>query len=355
MREGGRVQGMRPLRVNVADGWYHVSSRGLNRAALFCDDRDRVQRLELLGELPERFGVVVHAYVLMTNHDHSLVQTPRANLSAAMQWLNDSYAVWFNRRHGRLGPVFTRPYGAILIEGQGSWALEASRYLHLNPIRVKRLGLGKAERRQAWAGVASPPSAEQIAQRLRRLRAYRWSSYRAYAGYGSAPRWLTRAQLWGRVGEKGPAATAYRRWIEDGVREGVAEDFWQRLHAGVVLGSKAFAEGVRRVVKGNRREQPALRRLASPPSFEAVVAAMERARGEPWAAFRDRHGDPGRDLVLWLARHRCGLTLAALGAKAGGMDYLTVSKAVTRMEQRLHASRALRGLRANLEREMSNV
>ena len=81
----------RPLRIDVENGWYHVTSRGLNRQAIFADNGDRKHFLELLEEFSSRYRSAIHAYVLMDNHFHLIVQTPEANLSAAMQWLKTSY------------------------------------------------------------------------------------------------------------------------------------------------------------------------------------------------------------------------------------------------------------------------
>src|SRR5947207_1301833 len=91
----------RPLRINLKNGWYHVANRGNNRQAIYLDDRDRRHFLDLLTEMIERHSVEVHAYVLMSNHYHLLVRTPEANLSAAVQWLNVAYSIWWNRRHER--------------------------------------------------------------------------------------------------------------------------------------------------------------------------------------------------------------------------------------------------------------
>ncbi|HVM60546.1 MAG TPA: transposase, partial [Verrucomicrobiae bacterium] len=96
----------RPLRVDVPGGWYHVTARGNERRAIFRDDEDRRRFLERVAQVTERCGVIVHAYVLMDNHYHLLVETPQANLSAAMQWLGVSYTVGFNRRHRRVGHLF---------------------------------------------------------------------------------------------------------------------------------------------------------------------------------------------------------------------------------------------------------
>ena len=91
----------RPLRIELAGGKYHLTSRGNERRNVFRDDRDRTRFLELLGELPERFGTLLHAYTLMDNHYHLVIETPEPNLSRAGHWLNVSYSVWFNLRHGR--------------------------------------------------------------------------------------------------------------------------------------------------------------------------------------------------------------------------------------------------------------
>ena len=173
-------------------GWYHITTRGMGRCEIFLEDRDRKHFLELLEELVGRYGVIMHAYVLMDNHYHLLIETPAGNASRALQWLNVSYAVWHNRKHSNSGPLFQARYKSIPVEGQWSWALMCSVYLHLNPVRIKLLGLGKAERAREKAGVMPQgPEREVIERRLAELRGFRWSSYPTYAGYAVAPAWLT--------------------------------------------------------------------------------------------------------------------------------------------------------------------
>jgi REP element-mobilizing transposase RayT len=115
--------------------------------AIYRDDRDREQFLDRVAEMVELFQVQLHAYVLMPNHYHLLLELPEGNLSRALQWLNVSYSQWFNRRHQRSGHLLQGRFRSILID-PAEWALELSRYLHLNPIRVKRQGLGKQSREQ---------------------------------------------------------------------------------------------------------------------------------------------------------------------------------------------------------------
>lgn len=92
-----------PLRIQLVNGWYHLTARGNERREIHRDSRDYRHFLELSAQWPQRCRIVLAAYVLMPNHYHLLVRTPAANLSAAMQWLNVSYSVWFNRRHQRAG------------------------------------------------------------------------------------------------------------------------------------------------------------------------------------------------------------------------------------------------------------
>ena len=87
-----------------------------------------------------------------------------------MHWLQTSYSVWFNRRHGRVGPLFQGRYQARVVEAE-AWGLAASWYVHLNPARVGRLGLGKADRQAARLGAREPASAELVQERLQVLRA----------------------------------------------------------------------------------------------------------------------------------------------------------------------------------------
>ena len=201
----------------------------MERRVIFHDDSDRQHFLELLAELPERFGVLLHAYVLMPNHFHLLLETPEANLSRTGQWLNVSYSIWFNRRHRRSGHLFQGRFGAVIMEDD-AWFQEVGRYVHLNPVRIHRLGLDKGQREaSAKIGLAAAPSAELVAERLATLRNWKWSSYPAYAGYTDAPiRTVHRVQIrLSGQGRKQPSGTtdlrnkkANRRRLASCTREG---------------------------------------------------------------------------------------------------------------------------------------
>ena len=138
----------RPLRIICPGAWHHVTARGNERRDIFRDDKDRLHFLECVADMVDRFGVRLHAYVLMNNHYHLLLEVCRPNLSQAVQWLNVSYSVWFNRRHSRTGHLFQGRFKSVVVEPLG-WGLSLSAYIHLNPVRLAALGLDKRHRQKA--------------------------------------------------------------------------------------------------------------------------------------------------------------------------------------------------------------
>ena len=317
----------RPVRVDVEGGWYHVTARGIERRAIFADVRDHDHFIELLPAMGERYGVAIHAYVLMVNHYHLLIRTPQANASAAIQWLNVSYSVWFNRRRERVGHVFQGRFASVLIDGEGSWALSASVYVHLNPIRTKAQGLGKGAKRAESHGLARIDR-EAVKRRLKKLRKWRWSSYGAYVGYGPAPEWLTTKVLLDRAGGR----KAYRRYIHQHVTRGDNPEGYESIGSRVALGSQEFLAKVKQWVGRVTKEQPARAQVLKRVTPADVVCVVARLRGEAWTEFSTRHGDWGRELVLYLVRRRSGLTLGQIGEYFGIAEYKTVASAVKRFE-----------------------
>jgi len=244
----------------------------------------------------------------------------------------------------------------VVVEDDAGWQ-EVARYLHLNPVRVAKLGLDKGRRAAARAGAVSRPDPNLVAERLRHLRAYRWSSYRGYAGYGVALDWVWREPLDRLCGGHTPAEqqAAFREYTEQAVREGGLERPWDRLVAGLVLGSEAFTRRLLQGGKLNPREQRQLRLLEQPVTWSQIVSELERAKGETWAEFSGRHGDWGRDAALWLGRRQGRFRLAELGRLAGGMDYAAVAQAVRRFGARLGREVKLRQTLQAIASDLSKV
>jgi hypothetical protein len=144
------------------------------------------------------------------------------------------------------------------------------------------------------------------------------------------------------------------QYTEDPVRQGILESPWARLIGGIVLGSEAFAQQLRREIRGNPREQRALKKLGGGLRWAEIVKALEKVKGEKWAQFSQRYGDWGRDAALWLGRKRGRYKLSELGELAGGMDYAAVGQAVSRFGRRLEAERGLRRKFNEIEKQLSS-
>ncbi len=150
----------RPLRIEYAGAVYHITSRGNEKKAVYKDDVDRETFLDTLFQVNKRYNWICHAYCLMNNHYHLIIETPDGNLSAGMRQLNGVYTQTFNKRHKRVGHLFQGRYKAILIQ-KDSHLLEVCRYVVLNPVRAKA-----AERPEMWKwssyqgtrGKEKPPS-----------------------------------------------------------------------------------------------------------------------------------------------------------------------------------------------------
>src|SRR5437899_6041764 len=168
----------RKLRVQYEGAIYHVMNRGDHREDIFRNDKDRELFLETLGQACAKTDWQIHAWCLMRNHFHLVVETPKANLVEGMKWLLGTYTARFNRRHKLFGHLFSGRYKALVVAGVGNGYLKTlCDYVHLNPARAKLLSGGQ------------------------KLSAYRWSSYGEYLKDASRRwRWLRVDRLLGEHG-----------------------------------------------------------------------------------------------------------------------------------------------------------
>ncbi len=335
--------------------WYHLTARGIERRPIFKDDRDRAHFLELLGEFSDRFRARLLSYVLMENHYHLLLELREPNLSEAMRWLHLSYSVWFNRRHDRSGYLFQGRFKSIIVD-PATRGYGLSAYIHLNPVRTARQGLGKADRQRARAGVGAAPTPEQIRARLSRLRNFRWSSYRALAGLATPPKWLDPDLVLEKGGgAKAQQRPAYRKYVEAQIKQGRMDTPWEELQDRAFLGSADFIDHLKKQAreKLKKGETPAWSRARAP--VEAIIQAIEKAKGEKWPDFKDRYGDGGLALALTLARKHSGLTLAEIGRRIGLPATVNPSMTLQRYQQRLRQDRPERELAARADQMINEM
>lgn len=232
----------RPLRIEFAGALYHVTARGDRREPIVEDDADRLKFLRVLAEVVERFNWVCHAYCLMTNHYHLVVQTPEANLSKGMRQLNGTYTQASNRRHKRTGHLFQGRFKAILVD-KDNYLLELTRYVVLNPVRA--------------AMVKHP-------------RQYAWSSYRAMVGDAPAPPWLATDALLAQFGtRRAQARRRYRQFVREGIKQG---SIWTGLRQQTYLGDERFVARMQRKAKpqGDVLSIPRAHRRAPAPSLADI-------------------------------------------------------------------------------------
>jgi putative transposase len=200
----------RPLRLEFPGALYHVTCRGNRRESIFLDRTDRLAWIVEAQRMCQRFHFIVHAFCLMTNHFHLLIETPEGNLGQGMRQLNSAYSQHFNRRHGLVGHVMQGRYHAILVQKE-SYLQELARYIVLNPVR---------------AGIVDSPEK------------WEWSSYSATVGEKSAPSWLTIDWLLASFGrEHISAKDAYRNFVMAGIG---AESPLEKVSFQCILGDEGF-------------------------------------------------------------------------------------------------------------------
>jgi len=313
----------RPLRVEYAGAYYHVTGRGVARQEIFYGDADRQEFLETVAETHERFGLVFHGYCLMRNHLE--VETPAGELSRPLQWLNHKYASYVNRTQERVGHLFQGRFKSAVVEASGHLR-ELTRYIHLNPVR---------------AGVVSHPGD------------YRWSSYRAYLGVCKRPSWLTVDKTLKRFGAtRKEQRSRYREFVEQ--PEEVVQDPLREL----VLGTRDFVDWVR-VSFWNvdtNAEVAQLTKARPQVSLAAVCAAVCASYGCEEEVLRQKrkHANHARDVAVYLARRHGRHRLTELGEWFGGVSTPAVSLTCQRVEKKLLQDRQLRRRVADLDHQLAS-
>ena len=318
----------RPLRIEYEGAFYHVTARGNERKRIFFAKSDYEAFKGYVKEAKEKYGARLYCYVLMTNHYHLLVETPKANLSRLMQYLNGSYTNYFNRKRKRSGHLFQGRYKAIVVE-RDSYLLELSRYLHLNPVRARL--------------VVKPED-------------YPYSSYDAYVFRGKDDL-IHRDLILGMISRTPrDGRRGYREFVERVLGEEF-EDPLKSVYGGIVLGGRQFIREVlgrakERLFEGEGIAQS--RELQSACGREAVVEAVCREFNLPadWL-FRDR--GLVRKVGIYLLKRYTGMTNRQIGNLFGNLSYSAVAKTSARFSEQLSKDRSLRRTIQQITAKMSHV
>ncbi|MEW6428242.1 MAG: transposase [Thermodesulfobacteriota bacterium] len=272
----------RPLRIEFAGAFYHVTSRGDRREDIYLNDKDRLGWLDLFASICKRYNWICHAWCQMTNHYHIVVETVEGNLSQGMRQLNGVYTQTFNRNHNRVGHVFQGRYRAVIAEKE-AYLLELLRYVVLNPVRA-----GLATDAVDWP----------------------WSSYRAMIGAADRPEWLQTDVALARFGQiRAKAIEAY----VDFVRAGAGlPSLWQSLQGQIFLGSESFVTHMQKQVD-------------QVPSLNEIPRAQRRPLARPVEEYRN--GSSDRNSAMAAAYATGDFTMQEI-ASCFGVHYSTVSRAI---------------------------
>ncbi|MDA2919391.1 transposase [Desulfobacterota bacterium AH_259_B03_O07] len=277
----------RPLRIEYRRATYYITSRGNAKQKIVRDDNDRSIFLETLGFVIERFSWICHAYCLMDNHYHLLIETPKPNLSKGMRQFNGIYTQNFNRSHGRAGHVFQGRFKAILVD-KDNYLLELCRYIVLNPVRLRR---------------------------FKSSRAYKWSSYNATAGIAKPPDFLTTDWIYSQFyRRKKTAQERYRKFVKEGV--GKASPL-KNVRGQVLLGDEKFLKKLMPLLKDRIKERGIKRELdLKRPSLDQLFKTTNLSKAR-------------RDKKIKEAHIKHGYTLTEIADKVN-LHYSTLSRIINK-------------------------
>lgn len=267
----------RPLRIEYDGAVYHITSRGNARKPIYKEDEDRRMFLEVLHRANSRYNWLCHAYCLMNNHYHLIIETPDGNLSQGMRQLNGVYTQLFNKRHNRVGHIFQGRYKAILIQKE-SHLLEAIRYVVLNPVRAKAV-----KDTDEW----------------------KWSSYCGTAGKEKPHLCLTKDWILGQFGSKRrQSEKKYREFVMAGIGK---ENIWKDVKGQSILGEDEFIERFLNHVKGYEevKEIPKSQRYIGRPELAKLLKGAERRKEISKIAKEavDRYGYSQKEVADYLGIH----------------------------------------------------
>jgi REP element-mobilizing transposase RayT len=314
-----RPEMARPLRIIFPGAFYHVTSRGNERKNVYKSKRDRVKFLEYLESASERYKAIIHAYCLMDNHYHLLVETPLGNLSQIMQHINGAYTTYFNVKRKRSGHLFQGRYKAILV-AIDEYAKELSRYIHLNPVR---------------------------ATVVETLEKYDWSSYKFYIGKRKPPEWLYRDFILGYFGTSMSSAQKNYQSFVSALANKQYESPLEKVVSSTLLGSAEFVDYIKEKYLLDKKPDnnlPALKELSERASMRDIFDEVDSEVSEEQSL--------ARDIKLYLCRRYTRERLKDIG-KHFGIGESGVSQAYRRVLEKIPNDRKLKRKIEKIEKNLN--
>ncbi len=301
----------RPTRIDYEGAFHHVMDRGRNRQTIFHNKDYFEAFLQTLKEVSEQFDAIIHAYCLMSNHYHLLIETPKANLARIMQHINGVYTQRHNRMRKQDGTLFRGRYKSVLVD-EDNYLLQLSRYIHRNPVEFKK-------------------------SMVEALEVYPWSSYPAYINQSSAPSWLHREKVYQMLGQK-QRYKGYRGYVEKGIDEDIKQ-FYSKGNILGVLGDKDFRiarkEAFENVGRVAQKEA-----LQDRPSIDEIVSLFCQLSGKQKAELVKRMNgrplsSPNRAFAIYACHYYSDATHKAIAEYFGLTHAGSVSYPVTKIKREI--------------------
>src|SRR3972149_3339589 len=263
----------RPLRIQYSGAVYHVTCRGNERKEIFKDDRDRKTFLEILAKSSNIYNIKIFSYILMENHFHLLIETPLGNLGEFMRHFNITYTGYYNRRHNRVGHLYQGRYKSILVDKE-SYLSVLSRYIHLNPVRIKAMERKTDE------------------EKIQHLRNYRWSSLPSYINKGEREQFVDYAIVLEEYGgDNDRSRLAYKKGIYDDISDKL--EIRDKIIGQSIIGGEEFIKWVKEELleRQKDRECPSLREIQRYKAKEKIIEAIEKESGK---GLEEKKGTSGK-------------------------------------------------------------
>ncbi len=318
----------RPLRIEYEGAVYHITARGDERGKIYFAKKDYDKFLEYVAEAERKHGVLLHCYVLMSNHYHLILETPEANLSKAMHHINSSYTTYINIKRKRVGHLFQGRYKAILVS-KDNFLLELSRYINLNPVRAR---------------IVEKPEE------------YLFSSYRTFVT-GKKDEVVTTGLILGLVkGKNIGNRREYRRFVEASIGYDEQVDLLKDVYGGMILGGRKFIKDTLQLIKEEHLQRESVSQRKALKSIYEVEEIMDMVskhyglRAED--IIRNKFSEQ-RKIAIYLLKERTGTNNRHIGEVFGGMSFSAVAKVYQRFkkdmneDKKLKEKRGLEKLRGN--------
>jgi len=324
----------RALRIQYPGAVYHVTCRGNERKEIFKDDFDKKNFLKILTDSRRIYNIKIHAYVLMTNHFHLLIETPMGNVSEFMRHFNISYTGNYNRRHKRSGHLYQGRYKSILVE-KDTYLSMLSRYIHLNPVNIKGIK-GKDE-----------------GEKIKYIKGYIWSSLPGYIDRNKKQEFIDYSfvlQEYGGDNDRGRTAYKNRILNELSIKQGIKENIVGQS----ILGRDEFIEWVKDTyleTDKDKRELPSLRSLHSYRAQDEIIRVFEKETGKNIKDVKKERGSH-RQVIMDLLYRIGGVKGSEIG-RIMGVDYSTVSQGRKRLSEKLQKDMKLQKLVSQMEDKLS--